>query len=320
MLSSLWPPLRDSWKSGHYVALHIFRILIPIVILVKILEESGLIPWLALPMSPIMELVGLPPEFGLAWASCMLVNIYSGLSVLLTLLPQISSVTAAQMTVFAVLALIAHSLILEIRIAGQCGVSMLFQLALRLITSVLAAFMLHVILDGFGLLQEQAVVLLHIDSSPDLGEWVVQQSITLAEIYVIICAVMLFQKILDALRIPRFVAWFLGPVLRLLGISSNAVSIVLIGFTMGIIYGSGILIQRARCGELSRRDVLCSISLLGMCHSLIEDTLVLALLGGSLWGLLGFRILFTLVSGSLINIFYPALKRFALPRTAGAIR
>ena len=57
-----------------------------------------------------------------------------------------------------------------------------------------------------------------------------------------------------------------------------------------------------------------------MCHSLIEDTLVLALLGGSLWGLLGFRILFTLVFGSLINAFYPSLERFALPHAAGAAR
>ena len=33
--------------------------------------------------------------------------------------------------------------------------------------------------------------------------------------------------------------------------------------------------------------------------------------GGSLWGLLGFRLIFTLAAGALINAFYPALKRFA---------
>lgn len=298
------------------MALGIFRFLIPIVLAVKILEESGLIPWLALPMSPIMELIGLPDEFSLAWASCMLVNIYSGLSVLLALLPQMPEVSAAQMTVFAVLALIAHSLVLEIRIAGQCGVSMPFQLILRLASSILAAFLLHLLLDGFGLMQEKAVVLLHIDAAPNLTQWIVQQLVTLAELYAVICAVMLLQKVLDLLQISRLAGWLLGPLLRLLGISPRAVSVVLIGFTMGILYGSGALIQSVREGSLSRRDVLCAISLLGLCHSLIEDTIALALLGGTLWGILGFRIVFTLLFGALLNIFYPALERFAMPRGA----
>jgi hypothetical protein len=35
------------------------------------------------------------------------------------------------MTVFGLLILIAHSLILEVRIAGQCGVAMPFQFILR---------------------------------------------------------------------------------------------------------------------------------------------------------------------------------------------
>ena len=125
---------------------------------------------------------------------------------------------------------------------------------------------------------------------------------------------MLLQKALDALHISALLGRLLGPALRLLGVSSRAVSIILIGFTMGLLYGSGILIRNAQEGSLSRRDVLCSISLLGLSHSLIEDTILLALVGGSLWGLLGFRLLFTLVTGALINAFYPALERFAVSR------
>ena len=140
----------------------------------------------------------------------------------------------------------------------------------------------------------------------------------MAELYAVICAVMLLQKILDLLQISRFAAWLLGPILRCLGISPRAVSVVVIGFTMGILYGSGVLIQSVHEGQLSRRDVLCSISLLGLCHSLIEDSLALALLGGTLWGILGFRIIFTLIFGALLNFFYPALKRFALPRNTEA--
>lgn len=313
-MNALWKNIVQCWHDGHKVALGIFRFLIPIVVIVKILEESGLIPYLSMPLGPVMHLVGLPAEMSLAWISCILVSMYSGLMVLISLTPQLPELSVAQMTVFGVLVLIAHSLILEVRIAGQCGVSMPFQFLLRLLSGIFAAFLLHLILDHAGLLQQKAAILLAAEPSAGWGEWLLQQLVTLCEMYVIICAVMLLQKALDALHISAILGRLLGPALRLLGVSSRAVSIILIGFTMGLLYGSGILIKSAQEGSLSRRDVLCSISLLGLSHSLIEDTILLALVGGSLWGLLGFRLLFTLVTGALINAFYPALERFAVSR------
>ena len=298
--------LTDCWKDGHKVALGIFRFLIPIVILVKLLEESGLIPWLSLPLRPVMDLIGLPAELSLAWISCVLVSIYSGLMVLIALVPQLPDLSVAQMTVFGVLVLIAHSIILEVRIAGQCGAGMTFQSLLRLVGSVVAAFLLHLILDGFGLLQEKATILLSAQATSTWDAWLFQQIKTLAQIYVIICAVMLLQRFLDDFHISEWMGRLLGPVLRLLGVSPKAVSIVVIGFTMGLLYGSGVLIKNAQEGAISRRDALCAISLLGLSHSLIEDTLLLTLIGGSLWGLLGFRLAFTLAVGALINAFCPA--------------
>lgn len=310
-MTTLFIQLAECWRDGHRVALGIFRFLIPIVLLVKLLEESGLIPYVSLPLRPVMELVGLPAEMCLVWMSCILVSMYSGLMVLIALLPQLPELTVAQMTVFGVLVLIAHSLILEVRIAGQCGVSMAFQFFLRSGSGILAAFLLHLVLDGFGLLQQQATILLSAGATSSLAAWFIQQAKTLAEMYVIICAVMLLQRLLDAFRISDLLGRLLGPLLRLLGISPKAVSIVIIGFTMGLLYGSGILIRNAQQGTLSRQDALCAISLLGLSHSLIEDTLLLTLVGGSLWGLLGFRLIFTLAAGALINAFYPALRRFA---------
>ncbi|MBP3730803.1 MAG: hypothetical protein J6I40_04950, partial [Mailhella sp.] len=112
----------DCLRNGHHVALGIFRFLIPILLVVKLLEVSGLIPWLSMPMRPMMDMLGLPAEISLAWLPCMLVSIFSGLMVLVSLIPHLPELTIAQMTVFGLLVLIAHSLILEVRIAGQCGV------------------------------------------------------------------------------------------------------------------------------------------------------------------------------------------------------
>ena len=310
MFTSIFSSLRD----GHRVAISIFRFLIPIVIIVKVLEESGLIPYLAMPLRPLMDLIGLPAELSLAWVTSILVSMYPGLFVLISLAPGLPELTVAQMTIFGLLVLIAHSLILEIRIAGQCGVSMTFQFIIRFAGGLLAAWLLHLILDGFGLLQERAVILLAAQPTASLEMWALQQIKALIQIYAIICALMLLNRALDTFHISEYIGRLLGPILRLLGISPKAVNIVIIGFTMGILYGSGLLIKETQEGSLSKRDALCSISLLGLSHSLIEDTLLLMLVGGSLWGLLAFRVVFTVIVGAAINFWYPVLEPFAFPR------
>ena len=313
-MSALFNVLADCWHEGHKVALNIFRFLIPILIAVKLLEESGLIPYLAMPMRPLMDLLGLPAELSLAWLPCMFVSIYSGLAVLISLAPQLPDLTVAQMTVFGLMVLIAHGLIIEVRIAGQCGVAMPFQFALRFLSALVAGFILHLLLDGFGLLQGKAAILLAAEPTTTWLAWSLEFLESIAEIYVVVCAVMLLHKALNHFHISEWIGKGLGPVLRLLGISPKAVNIVIIGFTLGILYGSGLLIKDTQEGSLSKRDALCSISLLGISHSLIEDTLLLMLVGGSLWGLLAFRVAFTVVVGAAINYWYPVLEPIAFPR------
>jgi spore maturation protein SpmB len=305
---------KECWIDGHKVALSIFRFLVPILIVVKILEESGLIPYLAMPMRPLMDMLGLPAELCLAWLPCVFVSLYSGLAVLISLVPQLPELTVAQMTVFGLMVLIAHGLILEVRIAGQCGVAMPFQFILRLGSAIVAAWLLHLLLDGFGLLQNNAAILLAAAPTATWTGWLLELLESVAKIYVIVCAVMLLHRGLTYFRISEWLGRALGPVLRLLGISPNAVNIVIIGFTLGILYGSGLLIKESQEGALSRRDSLCSISLLGLSHSLIEDTLLLMLVGGSLWGLLVFRVLFTIAAGAALNRFYPVLEPLAFPK------
>ena len=180
--------------------------------------------------------------------------------------------------------------------------------------TVVAGWILHALLDGFGLLQGKAAILLAAEPTTSWAGWFVEFIESLAEIYVVVCAVMLLHKGLNYFHISEWIGRMLGPVLRLLGISPKAVNIVIIGFTLGILYGSGLLIKETQEGSLSKRDSLCSISLLGLSHSLIEDTLLLMLVGGSLWGLLAFRVIFTIVVGAAINYWYPALEPLAFPR------
>ena len=52
--------------------------------------------------------------------------------------------------------------------------------------------------------------------------------------------------------------------------------------------------QDGRSGRLPRREIFFSLAFLGLCHSLFEDSLLLALIGGHLPGLVLGRLLFAL--------------------------
>ena len=57
----------------------------------------------------------------------------------------------------------------------------------------------------------------------------------------------------------------------------------------------GALIIREACsGKLDRREIFYSMALMGICHSLVEDTLLMMALGGRLGGIFWGRILFSL--------------------------
>ena len=65
--------------------------------------------------------------------------------------------------------------------------------------------------------------------------------------------------------------------------------------------GGGLLIREAEVGYVSRRDIFASLTMLALCHSLIEDTLLVMLLGAHISGVLWMRIAFTLVVLAIIT-------------------
>jgi hypothetical protein len=65
--------------------------------------------------------------------------------------------------------------------------------------------------------------------------------------------------------------------------------------SLGLTYGGGLLINEARSGRVSKTDIFGSITLLAICHSIIEDTLLIMLLGADISGALYFRVLFALL-------------------------
>ena len=114
----------------------------------------------------------------------------------------------------------------------------------------------------------------------------------------------------------RLIHWLLYPVLRLLGIGKEAANVAVIGTVLGLTFGAGLLIKEAQSGRLSRRDIFFTIGFLSLCHSVIEDTMLVMLLGADLSGVLWARLVFALLVIGVLARLPSVTKRLASPEVA----
>ena len=269
--------------------------MIPIIIAIKILEELGFIVILSEWLTPIMEFVGLPGAMGLVWATALVTNLYGGIVVYASLAADMS-ISVAQVTIISSMMLIAHALPIEARIAQKAGVNLALTLSLRVVMAILFGLVFNKLYSAANWLQQPTQLLWspgELDSS--LSTWLQNQIISLLLIFGIVFALILLLEILKRFGIIKQINKMLRPILHLLGIGREAETITLVGLTLGISYGGALLINEAQAGHIKPRDVLFSISLLGLCHSLIEDTLLMMLIGADLTGILLGRVIFSLV-------------------------
>jgi len=275
-------------------AWELFKVMVPILIATKLLQEIGVVRYLGIALSPLMRLVGLPGSMGLAWATAIVTNIYGGLAVFVALAPG-ESLTVAQATIVCTMILVAHALPVELRIAQKAGPRLRAMALLRIISAVVLAFILHQVYTRGGYLQTPNKMLWAAPpADPTRLEWAAGQARSLAMIFLIILTLLFVLRTLEWLGVMAIVTRVLEPALEFLGMSKDAAPITIIGMTLGLSFGGGLIIQEARSGKLSGRDVFFSLALMGLCHSLIEDTAVMSALGAHPSGTLLARVVFSL--------------------------
>jgi hypothetical protein len=273
----------------------LFRITIPILILTRILSELGLIEYLGHFLAPAMEWVGLPGTMGLVWGAAILTNLYTGAVVFASIAPA-ESLSVAQVTVLSAMMLVAHALPVELRIAQKAGPRLRAMIVIRLGGALLLGFILYHLYRVTGTLQTPGSLLWQ-PATQHSGwlDWALNETIKLGAIFLIILSLISLMRLLEYLKIMALLIRILQPLMKMLGISQNAAPLTIIGMTMGIGYGGGLLIQEVKTGKLDAKDLFFSFSLMGLCHSIVEDTLLMMVIGGHLSGILWGRLAFTLL-------------------------
>lgn len=273
--------------------------MVPVIIAVKILKELDLIRFFAAPLTPVMQVVGLPGEMGFVWAAAIVNGVYSGIILLIAFVEH-TPMSTGQITVICTLMLVAHHLPVELRIAQKAGTRLPFQAVSRLLGAFVLGWILHQAYTITGTLGEPGRMLLGPDSPSAGGEkslllWAAGEARTLAGIFFIILLLLSCMRLLDRFGIIKAVNRMLAPALALVGIGPGATTVTMIGLTLGIAYGGGIIIHEARSGRVPPRDLFYSITLMGLSHSIVEDTLLMLMVGAHISGVLLGRLLFSVV-------------------------
>lgn len=261
------------------VCLDLFKVMIPALIAVKILEVTGIFGPIADAFAPVMELAGLPGEAGLAWVTGMLSNMYGGLTVTAGMIHPLN-LNTAQVTTLCCMLLVSHSLPVEITVAARAGVRPWFLIPFRLITGLIFGIILSRLFAVTGTLQGTPAVLWSAaEQGAGLLEWVLGILRSMATIFLVILVVMGFMDILDRIGFMTWLKRFLRPVFSPMGIGDEASTITVIGLILGISYGGGMIIREAGRGTIPPRQILASVSFMSICHAVIEDTMLVGSLG-----------------------------------------
>lgn len=285
----------------------LIKVMLPVMIAVRIAEEFGAIDIVSGWLAPIMALIGLPPEAGLIWATCVLVSIYGAVGAFVGLAAHLD-MTAAQLSALCAMMLFAHGLPVEQAIVKRAGASFWATTTLRVGAAIAYGALVTWISDMTGWLSEPVDFSWMVGSDSAMTangvagwiEWSIQMIKSLLMTFAVIVGLLVLLDILEKTGITARITQAMMPILRISGISRDVAPVTTIGVLLGITYGGALIIDEARKNNYPKRTIFLSLSWLSLSHSLIEDTAIMLALGADIWVVLVGRVILTLIVIALL--------------------
>ena len=131
---------------------------------------------------------------------------------------------------------------------------------------------------------------------------------SIVSIAMIVFPLMILIEFARAYKIMDKISKGLSPITKLFNISDSAAFPLSIGLVFGLAYGSGVIIQSAKEGEIDKRSLVLVSIFLALCHAVVEDTLIFVAVNANGWFLLFIRVfaafLITFVVSRTVKLSY----------------
>ncbi len=100
-------------------------------------------------------------------------------------------------------------------------------------------------------------------------------------VFAIVVPLMIVLEIFREFNILDRFTNFLLPVARLIGFQKESIYPLIAGILFGITYGGGVLIGESSSGRIDAKQSFLVALFLGLCHAMIEDTLLFVAQGAN---------------------------------------
>lgn len=269
--------IKDCIKKVLPVALRtsvwFLKIMLPVSFCVMLLSYFNILPYLSSFAAPVFTLLGLPGDAALVFVTSIFTNIYTVIALMSNM-----DFSVREGVILAMMCLISHNYLVETLVQKKTGSSAVAMVVLRFTCSFIAAFILNLLLPDMGsrLAYQPAVAL---GLTETLQNWLQNSLILSLKVVVIISVLMVVQRLLEEFGILKWLSSLLGPVMDVFGLPRPVAFLWLVGNTLGLAYGSAVLMDYAKQGRLTEKEADLLNFHLAVSHSQLEDPLLFAVLG-----------------------------------------
>lgn len=249
------------------------KIMLPVSFCVMLLSYFNILPYLSSFAAPVFTLLGLPGDAALVFVTSIFTNIYTVIALMSNM-----DFSVREGVILAMMCLISHNYLVETLVQKKTGSSAVAMVVLRFTCSFIAAFILNLLLPDMGsrLAYQPAIAL---GLTETLQNWLQNSLILSLKVVVIISVLMVVQRLLEEFGILKWLSSLLGPVMDVFGLPRQVAFLWLVGNTLGLAYGSAVLMDYAKQGRLTEKEADLLNFHLAISHSQLEDPLLFAVLG-----------------------------------------
>jgi hypothetical protein len=297
--------IKKGWSSFVWIS----KIIVPVSFVAALIQWSGWLSQLDFLLHPLMNLINLPAAAAWPIIVAMTVSFYGAIAIMVVL-----PFTIEQMTLIALFITIAHMLIVEGIVQHKSGLNIIKATLVRIGAAILTVLVVSQFFtdtgQSIGLPDSIAV---HIPFIEVLKVWAIDTLRLCGRVFVIIMLVMILLYCSESLGWIKYLVRFFRPLMKILGLSDQAVMMWVTGAGFGLLYGSAVIIEEAKKGALTKEELEHLHISIGVNHSVVEETALLLALGiNPLWLLIPRFIIATIAVHTLRGVQY--LKSKSLPK------
>ena len=268
-----WKCVRKAVPVAMKTSMWFLKIMLPVSLFVTLLSYFNILPYISSFAAPLFTLIGLPGDAALVFVTSIFTNIYTVIALLATL-----DFSVRESLIMATMCLISHNFIVETLVLQKTGSSARGMIFLRVAGSFVAAIVLNWILPEMGgkMMAETAVAM---NLGDTLIHWL-ESSLTLCvKIVLMITGLMILQRVLEEFGVLKIFSSMLSPLMRVFGLKPDVAFLWLVGNTVGLAYGSAIMLEYAKEGKLAHQEADLLNYHLAISHSQLEDPLLFMVMG-----------------------------------------